>query len=191
MNHDPPGTRHSRSHLLTLSRSTTSSSVHSPTPSVLQIHYWHRLRGQLPTTLPTACPRCCTVHPDAHPVHTPLACATRTDKGRPSLRLKAEFPAVGTALRYYKHVPEDEDEDEREEQEDVPPGEMEALGETEKGTDSKFKTDWKSNPRAKSGRRKYEASTKTPLCAPTRVTLPVRLIREEDQAAKWLDRGAL
>jgi len=65
---------------------------------------------------------------------------------------------------------------------------MEALGETEKGTGLKFKTDWKSNPCAKLGRRKYEESTETPLRAPTRATLLVRLIREEDQVAKWLDQ---
>jgi len=112
------------------------------------------------------------------------------DKGWPKLRLKTEFPAVGTALRYYKHFPEDEEEDEREGQGDVPPGEMEELGETGKGTRSKLKTDWKSNPRAKPGRRKYEESTKNPLHAPIRTTPPVRFVREEDLFAKWLNEDA-
>ena len=73
------------------------------------------------------------------------------DKGQPKLQLKTEFPAVGTALQYYKHFPEDKEEDKREGQGDVPPGEMEELGEMGKGTCLKLKTDWKSNPHAKTG----------------------------------------
>ena len=82
------------------------------------------------------------------------------------------------------HFPEDEDGVEREGQEDMQPGEMEELGKTEKGTHSKLKTDWKSNPRTKPGRLNYEESTETPLHAPTRTTWPVRFIREVDQFAK-------
>ena len=110
------------------------------------------------------------------------------ERGRPRLRLNTKAPAVGTALRYYKHVSEDEDEDEDEEGlVDIPHGETEERGEKDGGTRSKLKTDWKTNPRAKPGRRKDEEGTNNPLCAPTRVTPPVRFIREGDQFVKWLD----
>lgn len=112
------------------------------------------------------------------------------EKGRPKLRLKTTFPVIGTALRYYKHVSEDEGEDEKEEKGDIPPGEMEERGETKEGTRSKLKMDWKANPRAKPGRRKDEEGTKNPLYAPTRATPPVRFVREEDQFANWLDEDA-
>jgi len=111
------------------------------------------------------------------------------EKGRPVLRLKTKFPAVGTALRYYKHASEDEDEDE-DEKKDIPPGEMEERGETEEETRTQLKMDWKTNPRAKPGRRKDEESTKNPLYAPTRATPPVRFVREEDQFANWLNEDA-
>jgi hypothetical protein len=70
---------------------------------------------------------------------------------------------------------------------DIPPGEKEERRETDGATRSKLKTDWKTNPRAKPGRRKDEESTNNPLYAPTSATPPVRFVREGDQFAKWLD----
>jgi hypothetical protein len=107
------------------------------------------------------------------------------EKGRPKLRLNTKFPAVGAALRYYEHASEDGDEGEDEV--DIPPDEKEEPGETDGGTHSKLKTDWKTNPRAKPGRRKNEESINNPLYAPTSTTPPVRFVREEDQFSKWLD----
>lgn len=106
------------------------------------------------------------------------------EKGRPKLRLRTKFPAVGTALRYYKHVSEAEDEIVG----DVLPGEMEERGKAIEGKRPKLKMDWKTNPRAKPGRRKDEDGTKDPLYAPTRATPPVRFVREEDRFANWLDQ---
>ena len=52
---------------------------------------------------------------------------------------------------------------------------------------SKLKTDWKTNLRAKPGRRKDDKSTNNPLYAPTGATLPVRFVRTGDQFDTWLD----
>jgi len=134
--------------------STTCSSVHSATPSVLQTtsgtDYAASSPLQSPPPVPGVVPSIQMPTTYMHLIRT-LPEPELDDKGRPKLRLKTEFPAVGMALRYYKHFPEDEEEDKREGQGDVPPGEMEELGETGKGTRLKLKMDWKSNPRAKTG----------------------------------------
>jgi len=161
MKHNPPGSHHPQSHLLTLSRSTTRSSVHSPTPLVLQTTSGTDYATSSPPYSP---PPVLGVVPSIR-MSTAHMYLIRTPP-------EPEYPAVGTALRYYKHVPEDEDEVEREEQEDLPPGEMEELGETKKGTRSKLKTDWKSNPHANPGKRK---TRRTPRIRHMHLQVPPRL----------------
>jgi hypothetical protein len=182
--------------VLTLSHSTTRSSVHSHTPSL------HTTSGTdyAASSPPLSPPPFLGVVPSIRTPPTPYTHLIRAppqpepppdfdQKGRPKLRLKTRFPAVGAPLRYYKHASEDEDEDEGEENGGAPPAE-EGRGGTDQGTRSKLKTDWKSNPRAKPGRRKDDESATNPLYAPTRATPPVRFVREEDQFAKWLDEEA-
>ena len=66
-------------------------------------------------------------------------------------------------------------------------GEKEERGETNGGTCSKLKTDWKTDPRAEPGRRGDQGSSNDPLYAPTNAIPPVRFVTEGDQFDKWLD----
>jgi hypothetical protein len=182
--------------LLIFSHSTTRSSVHSPTPSFLQTTSGTDYAASSPPLSPPpvvgVVPSIQTPTSYTHLIRgppEPEPPPELDENGRPRLRLNTKFPAVGTALRYYKPVSEDEDEDEDEEEGEgsTPPGKKDEHG---GGKRSKLKTDWKTNPRAKPGRRKDRESTKNPLYAPTRATPPVRFVKEEDHFAKWLEDDA-
>ena len=73
---------------------------------------------------------------------------------------------------------------------DIPHESMEERGETDGRTRSKLMADWKTNPRAKPGRRKNDRSTNHPLYAPTGATLPVRFVTEGDQFDKWFEEDS-
>ena len=72
----------------------------------------------------------------------------------------------------------------------MPYGEKEEWGETNGGTHSKLKTDWKTNPRAKPGRQRDEESTNNPLYTHMGATPPVRFAMEGDQFDKWLNKDS-
>src|SRR5258706_3386386 len=177
--------------LLTFSRSTTRSSVRSPTISVLHTasgtDYAATSPPHSPPPVLNDIPSIRVPTPYTHLIRFPPEPESPPDldeRGRPRLRLNTTVPLVGAALRYYSRVSEDEGE---EGVVDIPHGGKEDRRETDGGTRSKLKTDWKTNPRAKPGRRKDDESTINPLYAPTSATPPIRFVREGDQFDKWLD----
>ena len=90
---------------------------------------------------------------------------------------------------YYKSVAEDDEDGEDEHKdEDGEEVRMDRRNSGERPR-SKLKTDWKTNPRAKPGRRKDDESTNNPFYVPTSATLPVRFVKEGDQFDNWLDEG--
>lgn len=181
--------------LLTFSTSTSRSSLHSPTISILHTtsgtdyaatsppHSPPPVLNVIPSIrVPTSYTRLMRLPPE------PESPPELDERGRPRLRLNTKVPLVGAALRYYKSGSEDEVEGEDEDEVvDIPHGEKDDRGETNGGTRSKLKTNWKTNPRAKPGRRKDDESTINPLYAPTSATPPVRFVREGDQFDKWLN----
>jgi hypothetical protein len=101
---------------------------------------------------------------NAHATRTGAHSSVRRERWAKT-QLNTKTPAVGTALRYYRRVFEDGEEDE-EGVIDIPRGERKESGETDGGAYSKLKTDWKTNPRAKHGRRTDESATSpVHLCA--------------------------
>jgi len=173
--------------------STTHSSVHSATPSVLQTtsgtDYAASSPPQSPPPVPGVVPSIRMPTAYMHLIRT-LPEPELDDKGRPkpgsrqsSLRLARRYSTISIFLKTRKRTR----------------GRGREIYHLEKwkSWERQGKEHARSSRRTgslihapKPGRRKYEESTKNPLHAPTRTTPPVRFVREEDQFAKWLNEDA-